>query len=227
MTRLELVRRLHSECRMPGNGPSTTLNQTGVYLKLVNWIDDSWLDIQNWHDQWRFMWATDSFTTRVGVYDYDLDTETGESIGVLATNSFKIYDSDDGVTSEGGLPFHHYDYWRANFSAGFTGLDNNTPGYITLLPNEQVRVGPPPDKATYVISFDHYRDAQIFSADADTPTGLPTRFHRLIVYRAMMMFGLDQEAPTIFASGEGRFENMMGDLERSQLAPAGFGLPLA
>jgi hypothetical protein len=47
---------------------------------------------------------------------------------------------------------------------------------------------PPPDD-WYHLTFGYYRTPQEFSAAADTPTGLPARFHDAIAWRALLYYG--------------------------------------
>lgn len=63
MNFLGLVQRLRQEAGASGTGPLTTANQTGELQRLVNWINDAWLDIQSLRTDWDWMRSTFSFPT--------------------------------------------------------------------------------------------------------------------------------------------------------------------
>jgi len=74
MTFLELTKKLRFHCGVSGIGPSSVIDQTGDYERLVDWIRDAWTEIQNTPGYWRFMWKEDNFNTVAGTMDYDIFT---------------------------------------------------------------------------------------------------------------------------------------------------------
>jgi hypothetical protein len=47
----------------------------------------------------------------------------------------------------------------------------------------------PPMDDRYHVFFEYYKTPQEFSAYSDTPTGLPSRFHDAIAWRALLYYG--------------------------------------
>ena len=55
MNFLSLCKRLRQEAGYSGSGPSSVTNQAGESKRVVDWINDAWLDIQGMRSDWRFM----------------------------------------------------------------------------------------------------------------------------------------------------------------------------
>lgn len=70
MNRLTLAQSLREKCGITGSGPSTTLSQTGEMLRVVNWIDEAWLQIQTLSDWWQWMRGDFSFDTIAAQREY-------------------------------------------------------------------------------------------------------------------------------------------------------------
>ena len=60
----------------------------------------------------------------------------------------------------------------------------------------------------YTVTGRYYKTPSELSAATDTPA-LPTRYHMLIVYRAMMLYGAFEAAQELYAMGEQGFTQMM------------------
>ena len=72
MNFLEITKRTRELAGIAGTGPTTTLSQTGEMGRLVNWVKQSWIDIQNLHQTWNFMLTELSFATVAAQKDYTL-----------------------------------------------------------------------------------------------------------------------------------------------------------
>lgn len=66
MNFLELVQRLRSETKASGTTVTSVVSQAGEYARLVNWINDAWLDIQSAHTDWGWMRSDVTFPTVTG-----------------------------------------------------------------------------------------------------------------------------------------------------------------
>jgi hypothetical protein len=93
MNFLSLVRRLAQECGVTNNVPSTVAGQTGEAARLVNWINESWNDIQCAHQDWQWLRLTTSFSTVAGQATYSTlqcGVPAG-TFGMWARNTFRNY----------------------------------------------------------------------------------------------------------------------------------------
>ena len=228
MTFLELCQRTRLECGVSGTGPATVTSQTGQLLKIVNWVTQAWLEIQNMRPNWRFMWKEFTFNTVAGTRDYAPADVSITDLDQWDTNSFLIYKTATGTSDQNPLPFLEYGKWRPAYRNQMAERDNDRPMLFTLMPDDDsVRFEPCPD-AIFTIDGDYKRTAQTFSASADTPTGFPSKFHMMIVYKAMQYYGFHESAPDVLSEGEALFDQWLMILEREQLPPMSIGSdPLA
>lgn len=182
MTRLELVQRLAQEAGI--EAPTATTSQTGESLRLVNWIDQAWSEVQSKRQDWRWMRASNilgsgvSFTTTSGTSYYTLGTGPG-TVGVAADNftawvkdSFRNYTTTVGFTNEIFMDPIHFDEWRNSYMYGAMRNVRTRPVAVAIGPNNEVCVGPPPT-SDYTITGDYYMAPSAMASDSATPTGLP------------------------------------------------------
>ncbi len=219
VTRLEICQRIVLEAAMSGT-LSTTLSQTGMMLRAVTWCDQAWNDIQTKFDDWGFMRSSRlngggaSFTTVAGTYRYPLGTGAG-TVGVLAANfarwdelTFRTYLTSAGVGSEMDLPIINFDAWRDGYMMGAQQDVRTRPVVGAIAPDMTVCLGPPPIVG-YTVEGDYFVAPQIFSADADVPTGLPARFHMLIVWVAIKDYAFYMAAPEVLQRAREGYRDLM------------------
>lgn len=215
-TYLQLCQDLRQEAGISGVGPTTVVGQAGQLKKIIDWIPSAWNDIQSNRDQWQFMRTAFSFDTINGAALYERDQVAVLNLAdifIEEQDSFRIYLKSAGVATEGRLEAIPYNDFRAMYEIGST--DDNSPSAITVTPQGELKVGPAPD-GIYTISGEFYRTPQVLSANADIPI-MPTRFHRLIMLRALIFYAQHEEANSIQNSSMYEYDNLLRDLERRQL----------
>jgi hypothetical protein len=222
MTFLELCQRARQECGASGSGPSTVSGQQGQLKKIVDWVAQAWLEIQGMRPDWRFMVKEFSFTTTAATRDYSADDLSITDLDQWDTDSFLIYKTATGASDQGALPFLPYLTWRDGYRARMTDRADDRPILFTLKPDGELRFEPRPD-ASYTIEGDYQRTLQTFTDNTDEPTGLPSKFHMMIVFKAMQYYGFHESAPDVLANGEALFEQWLPKLEREQLPPMTIG----
>ena len=97
------------------------------------------------------------------------------------------------------------------------------PAYNTI---KSICLGPPPD-GSYTITGDYFVAPSERAADIDVPVGIPTRFHMLIVYRAMMKYAGYESAPEVYQRASEENAGMYAQLEALRAPRIGFGGALA
>lgn len=107
-TFLQLVQRLRTETKASGTTVTTTVNQSGEYARLVNWVNDAWLDIQSTYTDWGWMRS-----------DVTFQTVTNRPINTIA---------QIGITNFGAW---NRDSFR-NYANPQVSLTLGTPGVVTL-----------------------------------------------------------------------------------------------
>lgn len=238
-TFLELANDLASECGVSGNASSiaTVVNQTGMAKRLVNWIRQCHNDIQNKHEQWRWLRSTFTVNTTLGDDTYAPTdcTDTGR-IGTAITRfrrwwpyaddgsiNIKRYLTSGGVSGEGYMTILDWPYFRSIYRIG---TQNNGPiTNITIDPANNLVTGPKPD-GIYTITGEYQISALNFTADDDEPE-FPEDFDDLIVYRAMEKYGLFTAAGEVLERGREEGKRLMRQLEKDQLPTIRLGYPLA
>ena len=222
MTYLELCQRVRQECGASGSGPSTVSGQQGQLKKIVDWVAQAWLEIQGMRPDWRFMVSEFSFATSAATRDYSATDVSITNLDEWDAHSFLIYKTATGASDQGNLPFYAYLDWRNQYRARMTDRPDDRPILFTIKPDGELRFEPRPD-AIYTIEGEYRRTPQAFTANADTPTGLPSKFHMMIVYKAMEYYGFHESAPDVLANGEALFNQWLPKLEQEQLPPMTIG----
>jgi hypothetical protein len=88
---LQLVQRLRTETKASGSSITSVVNQTGEYGRLVDWVNDAWLDIQSEHTDWEWMRTTATFPTVTGRPVNTLTQIGLTSFGAWARDTFRNY----------------------------------------------------------------------------------------------------------------------------------------
>lgn len=229
-TFLEGVRTLREKCGIAGNGPTSVVAQSGEALRLVNWFQEAWNEIQALHTDWKWMRGSFSFQTAPGKLAYLPTADAGE-VGItdLARwhgDSFRMWLTGAGRHDEQFLPEWSHETWRNTYDFGSQAELQQRPSMWAERPGDQaILLGPLPDNV-YTVVGEYQRAPSELVGDAAVP-GMPKQFHRLIVYKAMMLYGAYEAAPEVRAEGEDSYDRMLSLLEDNQRPPLTFGEPLA
>lgn len=243
MNFLQLCQRTAVECGVSSTVAITTALTTvtgasGSLGRIVNWVNDGWTDVQMDHDDWSWMRSSNilgsgiSFTTIAGQASYPLGTGAGtvgvdvDDFGKWDLGTFRNYTTSVGFTNENYLDDISFDAWRNAYMLGAMRTVQTRPVAIAVGPDQSLNLGPPPN-ALYTITGDYFVAPSEMSADTDVPTGLPTRFHMLIVYRAMMKYGGYESAPETAQRAAQENAGMYAQLEALRAPTIYFGGALA
>ena len=208
MTFLQLCQRMILECAISGT-MTTTVAQTGEFLRVTTWVNQAWIDIQTERQTWTFMRSSQlngggvSFVTVSGQAIYPLGTGAG-TVGIAetafdswVTRSFRDQTTTSGVRDQYMLAWISYDAWRDAYAFGAQQTVTTRPVAIAVGPENEICVGPYPT-AAYTLTGDYYRAPAQMTVDADTPTNLPAQYQMMIVWRAMRdAYGQYESAPEV------------------------------
>lgn len=225
MNYLALVSRLRRKCGVSGDNPTSFTNQSEEVNRLIDWINEAWMDIQLTKPDWQWMRSSFSFATINAQATY-----TGTQAGLLdfgawARDSVRSYVTSVGTDSEIELDYISYDEWRDTYQMGASRTVYTRPTCIAITPAKDLALGPVP-AAGYTIAGEYYKVASEMSLTIDTPA-LPTQYHMAIVYRAMMYYGAYEAAPEVYNAGADEFKKMMGRLLTSRLPEVQVGGAIA
>ena len=229
MNFLQLCQRVRSESGgVAGTTttPTTVTGQLGQLQRIVNWTNDAWRDLWLKHDDWLF--RRGSFTLPLAASDNDYAasdcTPALTDCAEWDDETFRIYLTSATYTDETFLSRMDYRVWRDVWAVG--NQTPSRPNQVSVKPDKHLGFGPVSD-AIYTVTGEYFRAFTDMDADTDTPTGLPTDFHMLIVYRALEKYAAFEAAPEVYAAHKANHVIMERKLERQQLPEWTTGRPLA
>ena len=227
MNFIQLVQDLHAESTMSGPPPTSTQNQTGQIADLVRWVRDAWNELAGIRDEWLFKLTDVTFSTASLASDYDpvAPPLSLPSFSDWVPNSFRYYPTNVGVTAEQFVGWMQYPEFRDYYLFGSWRTTKGPPIAMASAPNKHLLIGPPPDK-DYTIVGQYQSYAPTLTLDTDVP-GIPERFHKLIVYRALQAYALTLAAPEALAKAERGEARLMPQLMRHQLPIPQWPQPMA
>lgn len=225
-TYLQLAAKLRQECGASGTGPSATTNQVGEYKRLVEWIAEAYVNIQNKHrGNWRWLRSEFTFDTTTNDDEYafgdvtdSIDSAVIDRFARWIPGDMKVYLTSAGVGTQSWLTYMPWDDWKRIFQIGTQ--NSGSPIWVTIDPRNRIRLGPKPN-GIYTVTGEYMKAAQVLAADADTPE-MPASFHQLIVYEAMQYYASFESAPEVWQRAKESHARMMRDLEVDQLPPPQF-----
>lgn len=230
MIYLQLVQSLSRECGVsgPSSGISTVANASGEAKRLCDWIAQSWREVQLEHAEWMWMLKDVQFDTVLHQQAYP-PADAPLSLTDFQrwdVNSFRSYITATGIGSEMFVMPQDYKEFRDYWMFGARRTTYGRPISLTVRPNDKaLMIGLAPDQ-TYTMIGQYYSKPTTLSADADEPE-MPDQFHMIIVYRAMIHYGMYEAAPEVVQRGENMYNEMLLRLEIDQLPPVTTAGPLA
>lgn len=216
MNRLELAQQLRRDCGISGS-ETTTINASGEWGDVVNWIDRAWNDIQIAHDDWMWMRKSFSFSTiaQQAIYAPAGAPLSLSDFGSWMPGTFRIY--RDSIQSEIPLNFwHSYDQFRDTYLIGSLRSSYGQPTEVCAGPDKSLILALPPDSTNYTILGDYIKSPTILTLDASIPD-MPARFHMLIVYEAMKYAGYKEGANELLMMHSSEKNRLLTLLEIDQL----------
>lgn len=233
-TFLALAQKLRQETTDSGTGPSTVVGQTGELRRFVDWTADAWTELQQESEWWKWMRKSFTCPTVVGTGEYGysaagfVDTVstppvTRFSRWYCGRYDWKIYLTSAGVAGERFLIPLEWERFKFLYRKG--AQTNNPPVYVSIDPAMNFCLGPKPD-AIYTVSGDYQIGPQTLAIDVDIPE-MPTRFHNLIVYDAMLKYGGNRVAVEAMVRANTESKALRAALECNQLPMMTRGQPLA
>lgn len=227
---LALVNRARVECGVSGAAnPLLTLSGvTGESLRMKQWINSAWVDIQTAHEDWQWMREPVEFNTVTQQQFYTpTQAGVGSTFGNWKRDSFRSSSVGQSYRDEQLLNYMEYTTFRNLYMYANMRNTYARPVVVTIQPgpNKSLGFGSIPDQP-YVIAGEYYKLPQEFVNNTDEPN-IPARFHMMIVYRAMMYYGGYEAAPEVLGRGEQEYKRMMNRLEIDQITTPVSGPPLA
>lgn len=214
------------------NRPSAVTGQNGRLADFVRWVKDAWIDIQNQRTTW--LWLQSEFEGQItsaasrydAVTDFGLtrwaEWKTHDKDGYEAISIFK---TSIGATDERRLIWRPWDEFNRTLLFGANRTRVDRPSHYTVDTSGKLTFWPAPD-ASYTVRGTYGKAPQVLAANGDTPE-MPSRFHKLIVYRALLIGSRYDEALNQYPLWLMEDRKRLSELERDQLPAIELSGPLA
>ena len=207
---------------MTGTGPTTTVNQVGQMKQLVDLVARAWIDVQEMHNNWSFLWALFSKDTTQGIQTYQLATDGNYYLG----DTFRI----------DGYPIDVIDYRDHVAAYGLspppppgdvddvTAESNDKPTYITERPDGLHLCVPTPD-AVYTLTGEYYTKPVPFSSNSSVPAIDDASFNQpnAILERTKVLYAEFLEDDQMLRDGERGFQRAILQLRKKYLPELRWG----
>lgn len=205
-TWVELAKSLRREAGVQGDGPTDVVDQSGIYANLVQWTAQAWIDIAGLHDSWKFLWKTGTFTTTTATNEYavDADLRQIEPSSIVATKSTEA------------RRLELMDYARMRDLYNTVILDDDLDPRVLSVRPDGYFVFPEYTAADWVVTYEYGARATPFSVSSSAPTW-PQEFDNVIVFKALIDYGMFYNAPEAVQHGQGRYSELLSRLKEDQL----------
>jgi len=223
MTLLQLCNRLIAEAGITAQPMTTTVNQTGELGRVVNWIQQAWLDIQSAHTTWRWMRKSATIVTVAG--QSGTYTAVANDVATWTLDAARNYVTSQGLITEIFMNFVEYDDFRNSYLYGALRYAQSRPLVFTINPDNTLSFGPVPN-GDHTVTNDYYKKPIEMASDTEEPD-MPATFHMGIVWRALMFYGGYEAAGEAYNRGMNEYGIVLDKLEVNQLPMIQMGGPLA
>lgn len=103
MNFLQLINRVRQNCGVSGADYPTSVGLTGEGLRLKNWVNEAWMELQNQREDWQWMRKSFAFPTVAGQPFYTAAQIGITDFGLWARDTFRNY-ANPQVTISLGTP---------------------------------------------------------------------------------------------------------------------------
>jgi len=210
-TFLQLVQDLWREVGAAGIAPTTTVSQSGELLRLVNYVHDAELEIQNLWSDWKFLRKTLSFYTYTNNQTGIFTDNTGSTSAFPADLAEWDYKTWFLIPPGQTLlqPIQCYEWFEVRDQV-FDTVSRAQPWRAIVMPDNTIRWDLIPDQP-YQGQVEYRSVPYDLKADADV-SNIPARFaNRIIVEWARMKYGLFENAAEQYNNGKTAVYGVVSD----------------
>jgi hypothetical protein len=219
-TFLQLCQLTREKCGISGSGPTSVVGQTGEFGRIVNWVQESWLELQGYSPDWGWMRGDFAVNTVAGQQTY---TPASASLGDFLRwhrDTLRIYRTSIGVADEQFIVEWDYQVFRDVYQ--YSSQTNSRPTVFAVHPNSKaILLGAIPDDV-YTVRGEYQRAPRPLNSATDIPS-LPEQHHMLIVYGAVRRYAFYENAPEVAVGAETMYETLFSQLAREELPDVTLG----
>ncbi len=200
------------ETGLSGSGPSDVAEATGIEKRMVGWIRQAWIDIQQFRSDWPWLYKDFTFNTSADKRSYPLVELNLTDLERWNFKGASYYKTADGVSAEQDIGATTHEKW---WSRDRKGLQTPTmPGYLFSDPvTHALMIHPLPDDE-YTVILRYYRAPQRLEVNEDIPI-LPTNktWQEIIKWRALYLYAFHDGAPALLDEAEFNYDEMITALD--------------
>jgi len=215
-TLLQLCKDVRREVGASGTD-NTVVGAAGEWARIVEWVRTAWEEIQGEAEEpgWEFMRKAFSFVTipEQGEYAFDAAPLSLTDFSAWRPWSFRIFQST--FRDEYYLQYLPYAVFRDTYLLGSFRESYSVPNVITVSPTKSLILALPPLGA-YTVSGEYYTTPTKLVDDADEPT-MPERYHRAVMYKAMIHYGAYEAAEEVVSRGAREYQKILERMQISEL----------
>jgi hypothetical protein len=221
MNKKEIAQKISIHAGMDPIGPSSTVNQTGEEAKIVDWIDASYQDILEMHNDWKFL--NDDFT-------FQLDSgEANYTPADAGLTDFKKWCEEDfryylTLPNENDIFHMEWDNFKRVYLFGSARTQTGPISRFTIKPDKSLLFWPIPDDDYYVTGW-YYKKGAAMDGDTAEPL-FDEEYHWIIAWRALLYYGADYIEADRYTHGQREYKRILRNMEFNELPPITRGNPL-
>ncbi len=213
---LTLCKRTREKCGISGSGPAAVTGQQGEMLRIINWVNEAWVEIQNAQNNWMWMRGTFSLQTVPSQQPYTTtDAGIASDFSHWHLDTLRIYRTTQGLSDEQFI--HYQDYAQFRDTYAYSNRMPGRPGFFSVRPWDQALLLGPTPTEVYTVVGEYQKKASEMSANGDIP-GMPSQYHMLIVYGAMERYAAYESAPEVMVPVSREYDELRGRLMGNQLS---------
>jgi hypothetical protein len=215
MNFLALCNEVKNQGSSGGPDMTSVVGQNGVNARIVRWVNQSYQEIINHRDDWQWKKVLGfTFATSASKRNYPVAELSLTNVGKWDLRNPRIYNTASGVASEVLLKSIYYEDWENLYAVG-TQVEGQ-PQYIFVEPGTNTLLLHPVPDTTYTVTLNYWKTAPNMVADSDTPI-LPTEYHDIIIYKALMKYAVYEDANEVFADSLRQYAGMLERMEETEL----------
>lgn len=216
MNFLEIVKRAWVESGQSGDGPASVVGMSGHQQRFVNWVRNSWADIQRSHEEWVFLKSAAECTLTAAQETFQVTT-----LGITDLKvPLNVFISIDGQWSELGMVISFSsasDYSRLNKESGQPKIAYFSNGILSF---DTV-----PD-AAYSLRIHYRKVPQELNANTDIPL-CESLYHMTIVWGAVKRYAQSDEDQSLFNAANAEYRRCILEMlnaltPKIKFAPSAF-----
>jgi len=219
MNFLQLVQRTRREVGISGNGPVSVTAQLGEMQRLIDWVRDAYVDIQNSQPYWNWLHKTASLILPAGEQIFHPVTSWGIYPLRYERDSFWLYATDDGPAFGGHLTNDPYSKIRL-----YDTPQTARPTGFIVLPTREIKFNAITDQE-YNLTLDYYATAEELVLDGDVPS-MPEQYQMSIVWRAVQLYADYEEVPYLRQTSTLKYSQVFDQMLRTETPQMEIGGPL-